>query len=488
MGLPKPKAINKNKLEKQNRLRDDVILESLLNNEYILIVGSEAILKQDLRGTDGTGDSKVFLYNAMLQERDIQGHSEYWPEEKWQEFFSQQHIHSDFLNTVEEIIRDGDEEGSYYKMEDISPELCSLIGTKHFRLVITTSIDGYLELLMRDVWGTELQVVNFEDGKSLTQFYTNLDNFKKGDLFIMPPTLFYAFGKVNYTHDGVSKCKYVFTENDAIVEISKWLQINFCNQELFELITHKKIMAIGCKFNDWQFRFFWYSLRHDIEKLGEGNTVAVTFKDEDGPSYSNLKHYLQKENIYVEPDSRAFMKHLFQLLNPEPSSCSAAVYEKVLANRRSKGGFIFLSYPHEDFSMVYQIFLHLVNSGYNVWFDNKNLYSGDKYYEKIKKALQNCLIFMPILTAQVANDLSAANLSRFYLRKEWSVAKDRYAIKTVKVIPLATNDYDLDQDYHTKGFRNYWNLNEDEEKDITVEYIQNIEHFKETLDKTLKKK
>lgn len=486
MGLPKAKEENKNRQRTENRLRDDVILESILQNEYILVIGSEAILKPDLEGTDKSGDSLVLLYNAMLQERGIELPPKNWSEKKWQEYFRQQHIHRDLLEFSEEAIRIGDEDGSCYKLEDISEELDALIRTRYFPVVITTSVDGYLELLMRNVWGTGLQIVNFKDEKSLRKFYRNIDNLKKGELFMMPPTLIYAFGKVNYTHDGVNKCKFVFTEDDAIEAISDWLKIQKTQQKLFEFIEPKKIMAIGCKFNDWKFRFFWYSLRHDITRLGEG-TVAISFNDgTDDLTYSDLKQYLLDENIPVESDSRKFMRHIESLLNPDLTSTSVNVYESVLKKRRNSSGYIFLSYPHEDFSMVFQIFTHLVESGYNVWLDNKNLYSSDKYEEKIKKALDNCTVFMPVLSKQVGKDLSNNNKERFYLRKEWSKAKERRALKTVHVIPLATNDYDINKDYHRVGFRDYWNIKEEEE-DITIEYIENIEHFKQGLDKILKK-
>ena len=165
MGLPKPKEKNSNRQLRENRLRDDVILESILQNEYILVIGSEAILKPDLEGTDNSGNSLVLLYNAMLQERGILLPPKSWSEKEWQNFFRQQHIHKDLLESVEEIIRNGDEDGSYYKLDDISEELDALVRTKHFPVIITTSVDGYLELLMRDVWGDNLQIVNFNEDK-----------------------------------------------------------------------------------------------------------------------------------------------------------------------------------------------------------------------------------------------------------------------------------------------------------------------------------
>lgn len=80
----------------------------------------------------------------MLQERGILLPPKSWSEKEWQIFFRQQHIHKDLLESVEEIIRNGDEDGSYYKLDDISEELDALVRTKHFPVIITTSVDGYL--------------------------------------------------------------------------------------------------------------------------------------------------------------------------------------------------------------------------------------------------------------------------------------------------------------------------------------------------------
>lgn len=479
MGLSKPSDQNRRKSKTEERLKDNAFLESILNDEYVLVVGSETILRTDLEGTDNTGDSHVLLYNQMLLEREINIEKDRcWTEEEWHKVFEDNLMGKDLLANAEKKIE--------YNLDDISSELRSLIQTKHFPLILTTSIDGYLETLMKETWGNQLQIVNFYDKNSLDTFYKNIQRSKEDSLRIIPPTLFYVFGKVNYTDDGITELPFVFSEDDAIIAISKWVQIEDNKKKLFEYIDHKRIMAIGCKFNDWKFRFFWYSLKHSTESLRGRNTVAITFDKEKDNSFLSLERYLKKEAVHVENDSRRFMAHVVELLNPNQDSASVEVWENILKSRRNKSGYIFLSYAHEDFPIAYQLFVHLTNSGYNVWLDNKNLYSSDIYESKIQIALAECVIFIPVLSKQVSKDLTEGNLHRFYLNKEWRPMRDRRAIGSINIIPLATNDYDIRESYHDVGFRNFWNI-KDEEKDITIEKIENIEHFEQGLDKILKK-
>lgn len=478
MGIIKAKNLN-NQVQSDTggKLDDKVLLKSILEREYILIVGSEAILNKDLEGTNEAGDSNILMYNAMLDERGIQVDSSNWDEHHWQDCFRQNLMPADLYSRVE----NPQNKCIKYELNDISSSLESLIKTKYFPIVFTTSTDRYLETLMSSVW-ENLKVVNFYDNSSVDVFLDNLSECKTDPMRIMPPTLFYVFGKANYTSDGITKLPFVFSEDDAIDAIAKWIRVKNEKKKLFDYYSDKKIMAIGCRFCDWRFRFFWYAFRNDIAKLSQG-TVAITFK-ETNSSDTSLRHYLTNENIHVEPDSRAFMDHLLELLNPKQNSTSVTVIEEILKKRRRNEGIIFISYAHEDFPIVYEIFTHLTNSGYNVWLDNKNLYSSDMYEKKIKDALSKCTIFMPILSEQVRKDLEADNLSRFYIKKEWSPIRDRRALNSVHVVPLAINSYNPREPYHNK-FEEFWDMTNKEEA-ITIESVREIKHFKEGLDKILK--
>lgn len=478
MGLQKPKDIEEMQDQFVGRLKDEVLLKQILDNQYLLVIGSEAVLKRDLYGTDGTGDSNILMYHAMIQDSrmELKEDTTRWTDSMWHDYFRRNRhaLNKDLYIKVEEDYQ----HRKQYLMEDLSDELVQLLQTKQFPLVVTTTTDRYIETLMSYIWKDSLKIVYFYDNSTLDWFYTEIKKKKKDPFYQMPPILFYAFGRANHSDDGLSHTRFVFSENDAIETISRWMQIPK-DKELFKFISQKKIMAIGCKFDDWRFRFFWYSLRQDVSNLSQGS-VAITFNESD-ESENRLKRYLRNEKIHVETDSRQFMRHVVELLNPVRGSISAKEWENLLRNKRKSTGFIFISYAHEDFSIAYQVYQYLIKEGYDVWFDYKALYSDDKYEQSIRDALTNCCICIPILSKQVATDLREDKLERFYIAKEWRLIKERKALG-LKVIPLATVGYDVHEDYHQIAFKRFWDI-KSEREDMTIEYVDNIKHFKEGLDK-----
>lgn len=477
MGLQKPKDYIVTKDRDRENLKDEVLLRQILEDQYLLVIGSEAILRRDLDGTDGTGDSNILMYHAMMLSytSDFHEDTSRWTDSMWHDYFRRKHyiLNKELYSQVEKNYWQDEQ----YELSDISPELYAFLSTKQFPLVVTTTTDRYVETAMKEIWG-HVEIINFYDDSSLDKFYTQIRKKQENPFYQMPPILFYAFGRANYSNDGLSRTRFVFSENDAIEAVSKWMQIPK-DKELFKFISQKKIMAIGCKFDDWRFRFFWYSMRQDVSNLSQGS-VAITF-NERNESENRLKEYLQGERIHVETDSRKFMEHVVNLLNPAPGSLSAANWDLLLKNKRKSNGFIFISYAHEDFSIAYKVYQYLTDEGFNVWIDYKELYSDDKYEELIDAALSNCWICIPILSKQVAKNLEKKELDRFYIRKEWKWIKERKALG-MKVIPLATAEYDIHKDYHQIEFRQFWGI-EKPEDDLTIEYIDNIKHFKEGLTK-----
>jgi len=89
-----------------------------------------------------------------------------------------------------------------------------LLRTRLFKFVVTTTIDHYLETLLRDIWGEELRIVNIEDHRSITDFNSVYDDKYK------QPTLFYIFGKVR-KKDGANPRHFVEIDEDAIKCIEK---------------------------------------------------------------------------------------------------------------------------------------------------------------------------------------------------------------------------------------------------------------------------
>lgn len=397
-------------------------VEDVFNDEYILVVGSEVIMNKD---EELSGDVNQYILRALNSS-----------------------LHCDYKDFNELVCRSGEgidairnllnaEEDWSYELTDVSPELKALLETRLFRFVLTTTFDGYLEMLMESVWGKNgFRRVNIDDKNSLDELRHALVECRSGKVY-NTPTLFYIFGKA--VKDEAKK--YVRTDDDAIQIIEKWIQMPK-DDPVLRYIRNKKLLALGCKFDNWYFRFFWYILKREFSKFREGQ-VAFMLK-EDNQNDNELESFLKHAKIYRHNDARLFMTETVKALtSTDPGN---PFHELVLKNRKQGG--IFLSYCSKDVVMASQVFFMLHRQGYIVWFDNADLKGSDNYDHEIDEAIENAKIFIPLLTPQVAEDLQKGSTNHYY-NKEWRKAVQ---LGNKRILPLAVNGYDLRNDYHTKVF------------------------------------
>ena len=82
-------------------------------------------------------------------------------------------------------------------------------------------------------------------------------------------------------------------------------------------------------------------------------------------------------------------------------------------------GAVFLSYAREDTDAAKRIAEALRSSGVEVWFDQSELRGGDAWDAKIRKQINDCMLFLPIVSqhTQVRG--------KGYFRLEWKLAVDQ---------------------------------------------------------------
>lgn len=385
------RIINNNKTEDVDRTFKDLCCD-IYQGEYVLVLGGDVVLKPQY----ADGNSQDYVKSEF---RKANGGQEM---NKW--------TLSNFLKTEWE-----------YDLDEISGDLVALLSTRCFRVVLTTTFDGYVEAVMRHVYGKELRVRNVYDKADTGAF------FPSGEFAVVPPTLYYVFGKAD------SRFDYVFSENDAIKVIAtRWLGENRPT-DLIKYMSGKKVLAIGCKFDDWYFRVFWYCLRQNFENLA--GDVAISLQEE-SESDRKLAGYLERINVGNKGESKRFVHELSSLLNDPVAN----VYDKFYNSLRAGG--VFISYASEDFPIVCQIYGVLVKAGVPVWFDNAELRGGDQYDKRIGNAIGQCKVFMPILSKQVKGDLTQGRW-RYYKNVEWEAIRDN---KQSRVVPVTLQGFDIKTD------------------------------------------
>lgn len=430
--MPIKKATKPGAQDANKEFTWDNFCKDCCDGKYVLVIGSDAILSKD-ENPSACGDSTKLLFQSTKD----------YIKEKYQiedasVNFNQLSQHVNHLHEKVSETIDGLDYSSCFDTE-IDPNLYRLLSTRCFRIVLTTTIDPYLEIAMEKVWGKDgYRVLDiYGDPKDIPEEEILNDEFNE-----LKPTLYYVFGKA----DAKNRLKkFVLSENDAMSVIASW----FSDGKPKELLRYiysagKKVMSVGCKFDDWLFRFFWFILRGDVNNLSNGQ-VAVEFTEED----RKLRTYLAEQKIEVFKDARGFMKDAAEKLEN-------AINVK---NLPRKTGGIFISYAHEDKYIALPLFNRLVSAGYDVWLD-ENLHGSDDYDKRISNAINSCKIFMPILSTQVKKDLIEDNNSdRYYRTTEWKIAQTKKteqdnlnpdASGNMKVLPIVIGEYDERADYHQK--------------------------------------
>ena len=435
----KPRDINNNLRPKCDEFDEQSFVDGVFNDEYILVVGSSVILnrfKEEF--VESKGDINQHIINEINKDKRAKeiGFEDY---KNFTDVFRGTAL--DEVDPIYTLLTKDYE----FTLDDISKELTDLLRTKLFKFVLTTTIDGYLEALMRDIWGDELRIVNISDNKSLKDFQDALGKSRVNKY--TQPTLFYVFGKVT---PGRPKPRgFVETDVDAIKYIEKWM-VDIDSKYIVPFLKSKRMLSLGCKFDDWYFHFFWYIITRGFDdndregaKGSDGSimtrdNLAAMF-DPESPSDQSLKDYLQRRGVCMHDNVWSFISHIYNILtSTEPNS----PFRQMVLNKRREGE-IFISYKSEDILEASKLFCKLAREkNLNVWFDNVDLKVGADYVSEIKDVIEHkTKVFIPILSSYVCEDLKFKHesIDDFYSQEwRWTVGND-----SIAVLPVAINGYDL---------------------------------------------
>jgi len=439
--MPVPTKPNEQRISLNNEFIWEQFAKDCVLNKYALVVGPEAILNRDVN-PEVEGNSEKRLFELTLRHKAAMDDPEYEDEE----YRHLKRHHKNFTDMTREYkkVREWvwetvELENKNFEAkfdEEIEPSLMQLLQTRCFRIVLSTAIDPYLEIAMEKVWGkkgVDFDVIQIENAQQLFRQVT-FDEFG-----VTRPTLCYVFGKVN-PEKTLSENKFVLSENDAMEKISSWFE-NQKNNGFLKYVRNYRLFSVGCQFDDWMFRFFWFLLRGRVSTEADGQ-VAVEVKDD-----NNLKQYLEQEKVKVFPDARPFMEKTVNYIK-DATDIS-------LLPRQENG--VFISYAHEDRYIALPLFERLHAAGINVWIDEEKLEGGAEYEQRIQRAINSCKVFIPILSSQVKNDLISQNMNNRWYPQEWEWAQQRHDEEVTisgdsqprfKTIPVVIGDYRFTEAYH----------------------------------------
>ena len=100
-------------------------------------------------------------------------------------------------------------------------------------------------------------------------------------------------------------------------------------------------------------------------------------------------------------------------------------------------GAVFISYGSQDAEAAGRICAALQATGIEVWFDQTELRGGDTWDSKIKKQIQDCALFLPVISAHTNARIEG------YFRREWNLATRRLldmAHDAAFLVPVVIDD------------------------------------------------
>lgn len=399
----------------------------VFTDNYVLIIGPEVILKKTPDAPDGDINKYLLSIVNASSGKNYSSFTDITANNTDIDPFKEDPIKS-ILNTRNFV----------YDTEDMEVSLKSLLRTKRFKMVLTTTVDGYLEALMREIWGDSLRVVNIWDKSSMDEFGDALSKYG-GRKPHYQPTLFYVFGKAVTDNGSVPK-PYVNSDKEAIKVIERWMYMQSQKHPAFKCIQGKKILALGCKFDDWFFRFFLYVIIHDFNLFHNGEVAFIP--DLSDKSDTKLRNFLKRMKVHNHGDAREIMTKMAEVLKGD-----------FIAEFRDQRG-VFISYTSRDGKDAAQwLFAKLISRDIKTWIDEAADLPADNYNKAIPKAIDNAAVFIPILTKEIINDLKAVGadtlrqenpqIGHYYFDTEWTSAKNAAAQGKCRILPLATDGVSL---------------------------------------------
>lgn len=417
------RIINPSEIKKQPTILDDLITK-IIKGEVVLILGHEHMLQKHLSEGDLIKQMTMDFF-SYKHDKDKNFNCDY---KSFNEYY---YRGADLTVMKQEIAESISKENYSFSNEDYSPIVYKLLKKKCFKVVLTTTFDYYAETIMREIWGDKLRVLNIFDDKN---DFDEEESWKTD----IQPTLYYVFGRAEKGKD------YTVVERDAMNVIQKWL--GECAPKQFcKYINNKSLLALGTKFDDWLFRFFWYAMQRDIKRLNEGQ-VAISLQKESEVE-SKLSNFLENEKI---PNSS--INELIDVILRD-------IDKREIEFRKENGKYtdVFISYTSSSYDTVKHLFYSLQNEGIKVWFDQRDLNVGDSHKQEIINAINKCKVFIPVITCPVKEILSEelnvkgsldeSNPQFHYFRDvEWSTARSRWVLQNnasdhagnfkIKILPI----------------------------------------------------
>jgi len=259
---------------------------------------------------------------------------------------------------------------------------------------------------------------------------------------IRQPVVFHLLGRASASPD------YAICDDDLLEFLHAMQDKQRQPKTLFDELRGNHLLILGCSFGDWLARFFLRTARN-LELSQKRRRWDVLVGDQIASDH-NLALFLES----FSPDARMVPLNAAQFVTElarrwhaahpvATPSAEAAVREAGTGGRSIPNGAVFVSYASDDLAAASRLADGLRAAGLEVWFDKNALQMGDDWARSIRRGLEQCSLFLPVISRQT---LSEENRRRYFWR-EWNDADDfarGMAPGEAYIVPVVIDDTRID--------------------------------------------
>ncbi len=226
------------------------------------------------------------------------------------------------------------------------------------------------------------------------------------------PVVFHLLGRASASPD------YAICDDDLLEFLHAMQDKQRQPKTLFDELRGNHLLVLGCSFSDWLARFFLRTARN-LELSQKRRRWDVLVGDQ------------------IAHDAR-LVQFLESAQSTEPMAREAGTGGRSIPN-----GAVFVSYASDDLEAAGRLAEGLRAAGLEVWFDKDALQMGDDWARSIRRGLEQCSLFLPVISRQT---LSEENRRRYFWR-EWNDADDfarGMAPGEAYIVPVVIDDTRID--------------------------------------------
>ena len=291
--------------------------------------------------------------------------------------------------------------------------LKKLAGITDFNVFVSTTFDGLLRQAIDEVrFGGE------ERTQSLA-YYTQTqrhDDIPADVRSSGEPCVYQIFGPLESSID------FAVTDEDYLETLHRLQDGSHQPSILFDEFRERNLLFLGCGFADGLARVFVRTLANERLFGSSSSNKVVDSQANSDPSLGLFLRHCRAES-YIAGNAVEFVDELCdrwrESVGPKATRSSARGSRGADSSAsRPEPGSIFLSYKSEDLDKVGKLKDALESAGLQVWFDKNALKGGDDWAREIKKGIESCSLFLPVISRR-------SQTVEGEFRREWKRALER---------------------------------------------------------------